>query len=124
MFTLLQRGKNKELEARCKDSESRYLGEKEAREESDAKVRALKRRVKELKESAQKIDDSTESNSQTIISPTHTQVTSEVLATKVNDSEQNRSGHIVVNGTLGLEQPHSTQRRSFVEKHDSPVGTC
>mmetsp|Transcript_16231 Transcript_16231/g.23778 ORF Transcript_16231/g.23778 Transcript_16231/m.23778 type:complete len:595 (+) Transcript_16231:108-1892(+) len=44
------RGKNKELEARCNESEIRYMEEKASREESDAKIRSLKKRLKEMKE--------------------------------------------------------------------------
>ncbi len=47
---MIQRGRNKELEARCNDYEKRYAEEKASREEGDARIKALKRRIKDLKE--------------------------------------------------------------------------
>jgi ribosome assembly protein YihI (activator of Der GTPase) len=47
-----QRGKNKELESRCNDAEKRLAEERTSREEAEAKVRSLKRRLKEIKESS------------------------------------------------------------------------
>jgi len=61
LFT--KRGKNKELEKQCKESDSRYLEEKELREESDAKFQALMRRIKELEEIAQRTNSQTITNS-------------------------------------------------------------
>ena len=57
MTCLFQRGRNKELESRCKDFEKRYAEEKVAREESEAKVRALRIRIKEMKENELKANE-------------------------------------------------------------------
>ena len=38
------------MEARCNDFEKRYAEEKASREEGDARIKSLKRRIKELKE--------------------------------------------------------------------------
>ena len=50
MFTTYQRGKNKELEARCNDTEKKYLEEKTAREEADTKIKCFKKHLIELRE--------------------------------------------------------------------------
>ena len=102
------------MESQYKESDKRYLEEKELREESDAKVQALMRRIKELEEIAQRTNNQTITNTSIQMNGNGNGNQPEPISSNerdgrmimtttpvLNEIELNGSSYAVAHGTVG-----------------------